>query len=167
LSGDGSSGVALVEIYDASVNPETEYQRLINISSRSTVGTGENVLIGGFVVTGNAPKRVLIRGIGPTLVGQGVPIVVADPVLRVYDRTQTGIAYNNDWGTPAAVSMGQVSATAAEIVEANTRVGAFALPASSKDAAVIITLDPGIYTVVLSDGTSAGGSALIEVYELR
>ena len=148
------------------MNPNAHYQRLVNISSRSVVGNGENVLISGFVVTGNAPKRVLIRGVGPALAGHGVTAVVADPVLRVYDRTQTAIAYNDDWGAPVSISLGQVSATAAEIVEANTRVGAFALEAVSKDAAVIITLDPGIYTVVLSDGRSAGGSAMIEVYEL-
>jgi hypothetical protein len=165
-SGDGSSGVALAEVYDASTDPAAESQRLINISSRSQVGAGENVLISGFVVSGNSPKRVLIRGVGPTLVKQGVAAVVADPVLRLYDHTSAIIAFNDNWGTPVSVSVGQTSATGAEIAAAGAEVGAFALDAASKDAAIVVTLDPGLYTIVLGDGPDTGGDALIEVYEM-
>jgi hypothetical protein len=167
VSGDGSSGVALAEVYDASSNPAAEPQRLVNISSRSQVGAGENVLISGFVVSGNSPKRVLIRGIGPSLVQQHVAAVVADPVLRLYNRTSAIVAFNDDWGTPVSVSAGQTSATGAEIAAADAEVGAFAIPTASKDAALIVTLNPGLYTIVLSDGgAGGGGDALIEVYEM-
>jgi hypothetical protein len=166
LSNDGSAGVALAEIYDASENPAAIAERLVNISSRAVVGTGENVLINGFVVTGNSPKRLLIRGVGPSLVKQGVSPVVADPMLRIYDRHQTVVATNNDWGTPLAAAEGQTVATAEQISTGGGEVGAFALNSASKDAAAIVTLSPGIYTVVLSDNTGVGGTALVEIYEM-
>src|SRR6185503_8228620 len=75
---DGAAGVALAEIYDASTNPNSDYQRLVNVSTRGEAGTGENILIGGFVVTGNAPKKLLVRGIGPGLTAFGVASALAD-----------------------------------------------------------------------------------------
>eukprot|EP01031_Cornospumella_fuschlensis_P003778 gene3778-4716_t len=86
----GETGVALAEIYDAAVNPNSEYQRLINISTRGEAGAGENVLIGGFIITGTSPKRVLVRGIGPGLAAFGLTGTLADPRLRVYGATGLG-----------------------------------------------------------------------------
>ena len=117
-------------------------------------------------MTGNSPKRLLIRGVGPSLVKQGVSPVVADPMLRIYDRHQTVVATNNDWGTPLAAAEGQTVATAEQISAGGAEVGAFALNSASKDAAAIVTLSPGIYTVVLSDNTGVGGTALVEIYEM-
>ena len=152
------AGVGLAEIYDAGVNPNGEYQRLINIAARGEVGIGEDVLIGGFVVTGNAPKRVLIRGIGPALAAFGVSGVLADPRLRVYKDNQL-VGDNDNWST--------VAKEAAALAAAARDTGAFTLANASKDAALILTLAPGAYTaqVSASDGVILG-AALVEIYEL-
>ncbi len=155
---DGAAGVALAEIYDASGNPNSEYQRLINISTRGEVGTGENILIGGFIVTGNAPKKILVRGIGPGLTAFGVAGALADPRVRVFTGAAL-IAENDNWSA--------VGAEAAVTAQAARDTGAFALANGSKDAALILTLAPGAYTAQVSgaDGASTG-VALIEVYEV-
>jgi alpha-tubulin suppressor-like RCC1 family protein len=155
---DGAAaGVALAEIYDASVNPNSEYQRLVNISTRGEVSAGEGALIGGFVVTGNSPKKLLVRGIGPGLTAFGLPGALADPRLRVY-RESAILAENDNW------SAGGGEAT---VVAAARATGAFALATGSKDAALILTLAPGAYTaqVTAADGTTTG-VALVEIYEI-
>ena len=162
----GSAGLALAEIYDASTNPAADYQRLINISSRGQVTSGDGVLIGGFSVTGNAPKRVLIRGAGPALATYGVANPLRDPQLALFNSAGERIATNNDWETPVTVDSAQVSASADEITRVNTRTGAFAFDKGSKDAAIVVTLAPGSYTAHLSSATSESGVALIEIYEV-
>ena len=153
LSGTGT-GVALAEIYDASVNPTAEYQRLVSIASRGTVTVGDGALIGGFVVVGNAPKTLLIRGIGPALTRFGLVGVLADPVLTIYDGGEA-LATNAGWANSAAI------ATAA------TEAGAFALAAGSRDAALLVTLKPGSYTAqVKASQVTSSGVALIEIYEV-
>ncbi len=158
VSDGGAAGVALAEIYDASPNPGAEYQRLLNISTRGEVTAGEGALIGGFVVTGNAPKRLLVRGVGPGLAAFGVSGVLADPRLRVFRQAEL-LGENDNWST--------VPAEAAVTAGAARDAGAFALPPGSRDAAVILTLAPGAYTaqVTAADG-SGTGTALIELYEL-
>ena len=156
----GATGVALAEIYDATPNsaftPATP--RLVNVSARTQVGTGDNILIAGFVIGGTTPVRVLVRAVGPTLGVFGVGGVLADPVLVISSGSSL-VARNDNWGgTP-------------ELVSAFSSVGAFALsPATSLDAAVIATLAPGSYTAQISGapaGTTTGtGVALVEVYEL-
>ena len=155
---DAAGGVALAEIYDASGNPNADYQRLINLSTRGDVGTGENILIGGFIVTGNAPKKVLVRAIGPSLTAFGVAGALADPRLRVFNGAAL-IAENDNWSI--------VPADTAATAQAARDTGAFALANGSKDAALILTLAPGAYTAQVSgaDGASTG-VALIEVYEV-
>jgi hypothetical protein len=153
LSGTGT-GVALAEIYDASVNPTAEYQRLVSIASRGTVTVGDGALIGGFVVVGNSPKTLLIRGIGPTLTSFGLVGALADPVLTIYQDGEA-IATNAGWANNAAI------ATAA------TQAGAFALAAGSRDAALLVTLKPGSYTAqVKAAQVTSSGVALIEIYEV-
>jgi hypothetical protein len=153
LSGTGT-GVALAEIYDASVNPAAEDQRLVSIASRGTVTAGDGALIGGFVVTGNSPKTLLIRGVGPALTAFGVAGALADPVLTIYDGGEA-LATNAGWANSAAI------ATAA------TQAGAFALTAGSRDAALLVTLKPGSYTAQVKAAQSASsGVALIEIYEV-
>lgn len=158
VSDGGGTGVALAEIYDASPNPGAEYQRLLNISTRGDVTAGEGALIGGFVVTGNAPKRLLVRGVGPGLAAFGVSGVLADPRLRVFRQAEL-LGENDNWSA--------VAAEAALTTSAAREAGAFALPPGSRDAAVILTLAPGAYTaqVTAADG-SGTGTALIELYEL-
>ena len=153
----GGEGVALAEIYDASENPQAEYQRLIDISTRGEVGTGENVLIGGLVITGNSPKKVLIRGVGPGLAAQGVAAPLADPVLKVFRRSDE-IATNDNWSTDATM--------AAAVTAAETATGAFHLQSGSKDAALLMTLAPGLYTVHVAGANNTTGVALVEIYEV-
>ena len=117
------------------------------------------MLIAGIVVTGNVPKRLLVRGIGPALEAFGVTGSLPDPVLTLLSGTRT-LAANDDWYNPAAgLSAGDVSVAAVQ-------AGAFALPAASRDSSVLITLQPGNYTAQVSGKGSATGVALIEVYEV-
>lgn len=149
---DGQPGTALVEIYDAETASNA---KLINVSALARVGTGENILVAGFVVSGNVAKRVLIRAIGPTLTSFGRAGVLADPQLTVMAAgAQTAIALNDNWGGGAALTT------------AFRDVGAFTLPGDSKDAAVVLSLNPGAYTVQVSGFGGTTGDALVEIYDL-
>jgi subtilisin family serine protease/outer membrane protein assembly factor BamB len=150
----GASGVALAEVYDATVAAGTGAGlRLINMSVRAVAGSGAEVLIAGFVVA-DGPRRVLIRAVGPGLSAFGVGGVLADPQLDLY-RDQTRIDGNGDWaGNPLVTQAGQ-------------RVGAFALAPGSKDAAMVVLLSPGAYSAQAKGADGAEGVALVEVYEIR
>jgi hypothetical protein len=151
----GAAGVALAEVYDGTPAAEvpTSGVRLINLSVRARAGTGEAVLIAGFVIA-DGPRRVLVRGIGPALSAFGVGDALADPVLELF-RDQARIDGNDNWGGSGLIS------------QAATRVGAFALPAGSRDAALVVLLPPGAYSVQLRGVGSSTGVALVEVYEIR
>ena len=149
----GGSGVALAEIYDAdTANVPTT--RFINLSARSQAGAGSQTLITGFSISGNTSMKLLIRGIGPTLGGFGVAGALADPQLALFDSTSNRINTNDDWGGTA------------ELSNAFAQVGAFAMPANSKDAALLVTLPPGSYSAQVSGVGGATGVALVEVYEV-
>jgi len=166
VSDSGGSGIALAEIYDASENPQANYQRLMNISARGLVSSGEGVLIAGFVVTGNSPKRVLIRAVGPGLSKYGMSGVLADPQVTLYDSKLNVIVRNDNWGISVPSDAKAATNTTAEISTAVSGTGAFALDSGSKDASVIIALAPGAYTAMVSGPTGTSGVALVEVYEL-
>jgi hypothetical protein len=167
VTGVNGNGVVLVEVYDATSNAPIATKQLINISTRGFVDSGEGNLIAGFVVTGNAPKRVLIRGVGPGLTQFNVSGVLTDPVLKLYaGASSTVIAQNDDWGTAQPVSSSQIAATAADVTAASTATGAFPLATGSKDAAIVITLLPGQYSAVVSGANNSTGAALVEVYEI-
>jgi hypothetical protein len=148
---DGASGVVLLEVYDAS---SATTPALINASARAYVGTGENVLIPGFVIGGSGSLRVLIRAVGPTLANFNVAGVLADPTITLY-RDKTVLATNDNWSS--ATNASAIASTA-------TAVGAFTLSAGSKDAAVLMTLTPGSYTAVVSGVGATTGTALVELY---
>jgi hypothetical protein len=155
VTSTAGTGVALIEAYDADQAAATG--RIINVSARTQVGTGENILIAGFVIDGTAPKTVLIRAVGPGLVPLGVSAsgVLADPQLRLFSGAGQVLQENNDWGGGT------------ELLNSFARVGAFALPAAtSKDAALLVTLAPGGYTAQVSGVGNTTGVALIEVYEV-
>ncbi|MBC7365529.1 MAG: DVUA0089 family protein, partial [Undibacterium sp.] len=99
----------------------------------------------------------LIRGIGPTLTGFGVTGALADPILALTTANGVLIASSDDWGNGS--NPGEIAATSA-------RVGAFALPSASKDAAILVTLAPGNYTALLGGTNNTSGVALLEVYEV-
>ena len=152
VTGAGT-GVALAEIYDASDAYTDLSLRFTNLSARTRVGTGGDILIAGFALAGTSPKTLLIRAIGPSLAQFGVAGFLADPVLEIYRDAQL-IADNDNW--PGTSDL-QNSAAA---------VGAFFLPINSTDAAVILTLPAGPYTAQVRGATDTTGVALIEVYEL-
>lgn len=153
--GASASGVALAEIYDATpvASFSTTTPRLINVSARTQVGLGGDVLIAGFVIAGGTSKTVVIRAVGPTLAAFGVPGTLIDPKLDVYSGS-TVIHSNDNWGGAAAFSA------------AFANVGAFALTNASRDAAVVVTLSPGNYTAQVSGVGNTTGVALVEVYEV-
>lgn len=129
-----------------------------SISSRSYVGTGDNVQVAGFVISGTSPKTVLIRASGPALTPYGVSGVLADPYLELYDQSgPVLIASNDNWGDDPSM--------ATAIVPVAKRVGAFAWPAGSKDSALLVTLAPGIYTTQVKGVNGGTGVTLMEVYD--
>ncbi|HVU22935.1 MAG TPA: putative Ig domain-containing protein [Opitutus sp.] len=161
---NGATGNALAEVYDAS-SFATDTPRLTNISGRSLVNTTSPVAIGGFVITGDTPRQVLVRGVGPGLVAQGVTNALTDPKLSLL-KGSTVIATNDNWETPVTADTNYPAATSSAIVTAATTTGAFALTSGSKDAAILVTLAPGVYTVHVSSTGTATGSVLTEIYEL-
>ncbi|QYM77888.1 hypothetical protein K0B96_11230 [Horticoccus luteus] len=152
----GGSGIVLGEIYDADAavtTPPSPAGRLSNLSARAQVGTGNNILIAGFVINGSSPKRLLLRGVGPKLATYGVTGTLANPQLQVYSGS-TLVTENNDWDGSTTLT------------DAFTTTGAFPLDAGSKDAAIIVTLDPGVYTVQVSGVNNSTGVGLVEIYEM-
>jgi hypothetical protein len=152
-----TSGVALAEIYDAT--PKTAYTpatpRLINVSARALVGSGSDALIAGLVIDGASSRTVLVRAIGPSLAGFGVTNALADPRLELFrEGSGAAIADNVDWGGGAVLA------------SAFARVGAFALAPTSRDAAILVTLAPGAYTVQVTAAAGTTGVALIDIYEV-
>lgn len=146
-------GIALVEAYDA--DPEISSARLVNVSARTPVGTGADSLFVGFVISGPTPKKVLIRGIGPSLAAFGVDGVLVDPQLEVFDNSNKKFAENDNWGGTEDLKKSFVD------------VGAFGFASdSSKDAGIILTLAPGRYTAQLSGVGGATGVGMIEVYDV-
>lgn len=148
------SRVGLIEIYDT----ETGAPRLINLSTRARVQSGEGALIAGFVVDAGGAKRVLVRAVGPTLAEFGVSDALADPKLEIFRAGEDAPSQQNDnWSDP----------NADELTMAFGQVSAFPLARGTKDAAVIATLPPGAYTAKVSGVNGTTGVALIEVYELN
>ncbi len=157
VSADTAKGVVLAEVFDANTSPFTPGSaRLTNVSARAHVGTGGDVLIGGFVIGGGTPITVLIRAIGPGLGSFGVSGVLADPKLELHSNVGL-IAANDNWS----------EASNAAAVAANTGRQAFALPSNSKDAVILATLPPGAYSAIIKGINDTTGTALLEVYEVE
>jgi PKD repeat protein len=152
---NATTGIALTEIYDLDATGES---RLANVSARMNVSAGEGALIAGLAISGNAPKTVLIRGVGPTLAQFGVTGVLADPTITVFNGS-AAIATNDNWET-GGNNVGQITA-------ASVQVGAFALAPGSRDAALLVTLQPGSYTVQITGVGNGSGVALIEIYDAQ
>jgi hypothetical protein len=145
----GASGVALVEVYEMSADDV----RLINLSTRGNVAPGDDVMIGGFVIGGNGPRTVVVQGVGPSLSAYGIANALANPTLtlvRMSDRQI--IASNDNWG----------SAENAQQLVANGLA-----PSHALDSAILINLDPGAYTAIVSSADGGAGVALVSVYDLN
>jgi hypothetical protein len=154
----GDSGVALAEVYDTtpagSYTPTTP--RLVNISARTQVGTGSNILIAGFVIGGSTSRTVLIRASGPALAVAPFSVTgtLADPELQLFAGSSLSNS-NTGWGGSA------------EIAAAAASVGAFAWGSpTSADSALLVTLPPGVYSAQVSGASGDSGVALVEVYEV-
>ena len=143
-----TAGTVLVEGYDSGSG---DSQRFTNLSARNKVGTGANILIAGFTLTGSGTRDVLIRAVGPKLSEFGVTGVLTDPKLEIYSGT-TKLTENDNWSSSLATTF--------------SYVGAFGLTAGSKDAAIIIPLAAGGYTVQVSGADGGVGEAIVEIYEL-
>jgi hypothetical protein len=141
---DNSTGVGIVEVFEVD-RPEMP---LVNIATRGLVETGDNVMIAGFVINGTAPVQVVVRARGPSLAQFNVAGTLADPVLKLFSG-QTEIGTNDDW--PSAPNSAQVQSLG------------FA-PADPKESAILITLDPGAYTAIMSGAGSTTGVGIVEVF---
>jgi hypothetical protein len=126
--------------------------RIVNSSTRLFVGTGDQVLITGFVLEGSGGRSLLVRAVGPGLAPFGVTGVLQDPQLTVYDSAGRVLAANNDWPS----SLGPIMSGA----------GAFGLTSGSRDAALVVYLGAGAFTFMVSGVNNTSGNALLEVYEL-
>jgi hypothetical protein len=125
------------------------------------VGTSDiDWLIGGFIVTGNAPKKVIVRAIGPELTQYGVPNALADPTLELHDGTGALIARNDDWRQTiigGIINAGQVSA-----IQNSGHA-----PTAASESAIIADLPPGNYTAIVRGVSNTTGVALVEAYDLH
>ncbi|CAN5681311.1 hypothetical protein BH20VER1_BH20VER1_21420 [soil metagenome] len=137
--------------YRTITGQETPPARAVNVSTRVTVSGGDNVAIGGFIVRGTEPKQVILRGIGPSLAAQGVPGALPDPQLQLFDEAGELLAANDSWRETQAV---EIMATGIA-------------PTDDREAAIVQTLPPGSYTVVMSGNGAATGVGLVEVYDLN
>jgi hypothetical protein len=154
---NGATGLGLVEVYDLDTYAPFTTKKLINVSTRGSVGTGTSVLIAGFEFNGTAPKRLLIRGVGPALGTLNVSGALSAPHLQLFNASQQIIRDNFSWGTGNDPAM---------INAAETATGAFALPSGSADSSILIVLPPGTYTAEVSGANNATGVGLVEVYEV-
>ncbi len=153
----GLSGVGLVEIYDASAGSVgLDRPRLINVATRGEVSPTAP-LVAGFVLGGTQPRRVLIRAAGPALASLNVAPALTDPELVLY-RGATVLAQNDDW------SLGR---SPAAVAATGVRAGAFTFAPDSLDAALLVTLEPGAYTAVVTGVGGVAGLALVEVYDVN
>lgn len=133
--------------------------KLINISARAFVGSGAAVQITGFIVAGTSSKTILIRASGPSLASLGIAGALADPNVALYDGKGRLVASNDNWDADEIEG--------AAIAAAAQTVGGFAWPQGSLDAALLVTVAPGSYTVVVRGAADERGIALVEVYDVN
>jgi hypothetical protein len=150
VSGVGaSSGIALVEVYDLNQDADS---KLANLSTRALIGTGEDIVIAGFLLSDqSALDRIIVRGIGPSLTAGGTPNALADPTLELHDTNGVLLIANNDWQDSAV--------QAAEVTAAGLA------PSNHLESAIAATLSPGLYTVLLSGMNNGTGIGVVEVYD--
>jgi hypothetical protein len=155
-SGDSDSdGEDDLSEYRSDTNPNDPASvlrsaRAVNIATRARVLTGDRVMIGGFIVTGTDPKRVIVRGIGPSLTAQHILDPLNDPTLELFNSSSVSIGFNNNWR----------DSNEAEIA------GTGVQPTDDREPAIVQTLLPGMYTAVLAGNGGGTGVAVVEAYDL-
>jgi glucose/arabinose dehydrogenase len=127
---------------------------LVNLATRMRVQTGDNVLIGGFILIGSVPKKVILRGIGPSLTANNQPLPgrLADPTLTLFDGAGSPLFTNNDW---------MDSPQKQQIIDSTVA------PSDPKESAIVETLQPGNYTAILSSANNTPGIGVVELYDLE
>ena len=147
---NGTTGIGVVEMYDLSLASDS---KLANISTRGFVQTGNDVMIGGFILgNGTASEKVLIRAIGPSLTQFGIANVLADPTLELHDSHGTILMSDDNWRNDASQAA-QIMATGIP-------------PTNDLESALVTTLPPGAYTAIVAGKNGGTGVALVEVYHL-
>jgi hypothetical protein len=146
---NNTAGVALAEVYDLD---QAAASKLGNISTRAFVSTGNDVVIAGFILGGNAGyDRIIVRGIGPSLSASGVPNALANPTLELHDGNGALLSSNNDWQDNPV--------QAAELTAAGLA------PTNNLESGIATTLPPGLYTALLAGQNNSTGVGLVEVYD--
>jgi P2-related tail formation protein len=145
---NNATGIGVVEAYDLD---STVDSKLANISTRGFVDTGDNVMIGGSIVTGSVPANVLFRAIGPSLSSFGVANPLQDPVLELHDTNGGIIAVNDNWRDSQEAAI-----TATGIP-----------PSDNRESAILANLPPGAYTAIVRGSGNSTGVALVEAYQLQ
>jgi hypothetical protein len=151
------TGVGLVEVYDLSADASSI---LGNISTRAFVQTGDNVMIGGFIVKGTQPKKVIVRAIGPELTQYGVSNVLANPTLELHDGSGALIASNDNW--VSTIIGGIITTNQVAEIRASGHA-----PTDGRESAIIADLPAGNYTAIVRGVNNTTGVALVEVYDLN
>jgi hypothetical protein len=154
---NNTMGVALVEVYDLDADADSI---LGNISTRAFVQTGNDVMIGGFIVQGTGPKTVIVRGIGPELTPFGIPNALADPTLELHNANGALIASNDNWQT--TVLGGIITSDQVSAIQNSGHA-----PTQPSESAIIATLQPGNYTAIVRGRNNTIGVGLVEVYDLQ
>src|SRR6476620_1368287 len=150
------------DIYYVRIRPTAvlNQARLSNISTRSFVQTGEHVMIGGFIVQGAGPKRVIIRALGSELTQFGIPDVLANPRLELHNGSGALIATNNDWQT--TILGGIITSSQVSAIQNSGHA-----PTAATESAIIADLQPGNYTAIVQGVNNTAGVALVEVFDLN
>jgi hypothetical protein len=154
---NNTTGVALVEVYDLNAAASSS---LGNISTRSFVQTSDNVMIGGFIVQGTGPKRVIIRAIGPELTPFGITNPLDNPTLELHNQAGALVASNDDWQT--TIIGGIITSSQVSDIQNSGHA-----PTAASESAIIADLPPGNYTAIVRGVNNTTGVALVEVYDLH
>src|SRR5262249_42993142 len=137
-----------VQLSDFETDPPAA--KFANLSTRGDVLTGDNILIGGFIIGGMASKNVILRALGPSLSDQGITNPLADPTLELHDSTGAVLAFNNNWKDSQQFAIESTGIP----------------PTNDLESAIVTTLTPGAYTVFVRGNSNSVGTALVEVYDL-
>jgi Phospholipase/lecithinase/hemolysin len=137
--------------FDSMTNPPPAPSKAVNISTRMFVDIGERVSVAGFIVTGDIAKKVLIRGLGPSLAASGVPNTLANPTLTLFDSSGNVLMTNDDWKS---------SPDATEIMNSGLA------PTNDRESVIIASLPPGQFTAKLAGKDNGTGNGIVEVYDL-
>lgn len=142
----GGKGIALFELYDC----DPTSSRVGNISTRGRIETGDNIMIGGFIIGGNQPTQVVVRAIGPSLAASHIEGALADPTLELYNSSGSRIFANDNWRSEQAQQL----------------IDSSLAPSDEHESAIIATLQPGSYTAIVRGAHGTMGVALVEVYNV-